>query len=376
MQTFTYVILYSSILWLRYQRHDGTVTKEMLHIRKMPFVWIGLWDSVGDMLGNVGTSHLPGYQVPLLAKLNIVFTAIFSSALLGKRYSVYQVAAMTVVLSGSFVTLIPTIFSNSDEASTSASSFSDLFYAGVYVASVAPTALAFVLKEQVFRENQHLNLDIFVVNSYGSIVGLVFTILLLPLAAVPGLGKVPIADLPSYMSNGLYCFAGHSIEDYDCTGAPTAPLLYFAINVTYNICFLTLIKHGGALLSFITNTVTFPLATLLFTFSWPLLGASTLNGYVILGLCVELTGIVLYQRASSVVAQQERMTTGASPMLSTSETKDYGTIETAIQEEHSNYLEQEPPLCPSRAVRESINSSCCNCEELCKSLLSPKCCCG
>mmetsp|Transcript_31677 Transcript_31677/g.46745 ORF Transcript_31677/g.46745 Transcript_31677/m.46745 type:complete len:104 (-) Transcript_31677:608-919(-) len=58
LQTFTYVILYSSILWLRYQRNDGTVTKEMLQIRKTPFLWIGFWDSVGDMLGNVGTSRV------------------------------------------------------------------------------------------------------------------------------------------------------------------------------------------------------------------------------------------------------------------------------------------------------------------------------
>jgi len=254
LQTFTYVILYSSILWLRYQRNDGTVTKEMLQIRKTPFLWIGFWDSVGDMLGNVGTSRLPGYQVPLLAKLNIVFTAVFSSILLGKRYSWKQVMAMTVVLCGSFVTLVPTIFGNNNHndtasLSSSSSSFSDLFYAGIYVASVAPTALAFVLKEQVFRENQPLNLDIFVVNSYGSIVGLVFSILLLPLlaTAVPGLGNIPLTDLPSYIRNGWFCFTGQPDDDDDdssCAGAPTAPLLYFGINVTYTICFLTLTQSS------------------------------------------------------------------------------------------------------------------------------------
>ena len=46
--------------------------------------YIGFWDSLGDILGNIGTSQLPGYQVPLLAKLNIIFTAIFSKWILKK----------------------------------------------------------------------------------------------------------------------------------------------------------------------------------------------------------------------------------------------------------------------------------------------------
>ena len=391
LQTFSYVIFYTSVLWLRYQRRDGTVTMDMLKIRKSPFLWIGFWDSIGDMLGNVGTSHLPGYQVPLLAKLNIVFTAIFSAMILSKRYTWQQVAAMMVVICGSVVTLFPTIFGGHDtddsdvSSPSSSAAYSDLFYAGVYVASVAPTALAFVLKEQVFQENKHLNLDIFVVNSYGSIVGLVFTILLLPLAAVPGLGKVELTELPTYMKDGLSCFTGHSaVDDYDCFGAPLAPLLYFAINLTYNICFLTLIKHGGALLTFITNTVTFPIATILFTFSWPLLGSSTLNRYIIFGLCVELTGIVLYQRASSAAAKLEKNRLGRRvdeetyPMIGTESRSDkirYGSIMKDVipEEQPGEYLEQEAPLCYNRAVRNSIRSKCCNCEELCKCLLSPKC---
>ena len=141
LQTFSYVIFYTSMLGWRFR--DGIVTNEMLKIRKSPFLWIGFWDSIGDMLGNVGTSRLPGYQVPLLAKLNIVFTAIFSYVLLGKRYSWQQVTAMTVVLCGSVVTLIPTIFGREDNTTSSTSSFSDLFYAGIYVASVAPTAPLF-----------------------------------------------------------------------------------------------------------------------------------------------------------------------------------------------------------------------------------------
>jgi len=307
MQNIMYTIFYSSILFSRYKQHDGTVTIDMLKIPKRPFIWIGFWDCVGDILGNLGTGHLPGYQVPLLAKLNIIFTAIFSSWILKKMYTTSQISAMSVVLCGSIITLLPVIlneiFSNNDDddmSNNNKDTTTSLFYAVVYVASVAPTALAFVLKEQIFSQHASLNLDIFVVNTYGSIVSLAFTILLLPLAAVPGFGGISLSELPAYMKNGFQCFRGinPSVDD-DCTGAPLAPLLYFGINVTYNICILALVKHGGALLTFLTNTITFPLSTILFTLSWPLLGSSTLSGFVIAGLIVELTGVIFYQRASS-----------------------------------------------------------------------------
>ncbi|EJK73957.1 hypothetical protein THAOC_04395, partial [Thalassiosira oceanica] len=53
------------------------------------------------------------------------------------------------------------------------------------------------------------------------------------------------------------------------------------------------------------GAVTFPLSTILFTLPWPLLGASTLNRFVILGLAIELSGIVYYQHASSKSARPE-----------------------------------------------------------------------
>ena len=304
MQGVAYLIFYSSILYSRYKQHDGTVTIDMLKIPKRPFLWIGFWDSVGDILGNLGTGHLPGYQVPLLAKLNIIFTAMFSSLILKKMYTTSQISAMAVVLCGSIITLLPVILNqifSIDDISDNKDTSTSLFYTVVYVASVAPTALAFVLKEEIFAKHANLNLDIFVVNTYGSIVSLVFTILLLPLAAVPGFGEVKLSELPQYMKNGFQCFRGiNPTIDDDCRGDPVAPLLYFCINVTYNICILALVKHGGALLTFLTNTITFPLSTILFTLPWPLLGPSALSGFVIVGLIVELSGVIFYQRASSV----------------------------------------------------------------------------
>jgi len=330
-QTFNYVIVYGSLLAFRVKNDTDTstsnnssrpVTKEMLRIRKLPFLWIGLCDSLGDLLGNAAIGKLPGYQPPLLAKLNIVFTAFFSHALLGEQYNKRQILIMAVVICGSLVTLIPLVW-DAVALTSSISNYGDvdigddnksnplssLFYIAVYILSVAPTALGFVLKEKVFREYEpSFDLDIFVVNTYTAIGGLLCqAIFFVPLAALSG---VPYSDISRYMMNGYRCFTNDvrsdnilnsdsdsMHNDEECRGSPLAPALYLAMNVLYNICFLISIKYGGTLLTFITNTVTFPLSTLLFTcgISWPLLGSSVrLNGWILAGLIVEVTGILWY----------------------------------------------------------------------------------
>ena len=257
MQGLAYALFYGAVLVRR--RRDGAVTAEMLRIPKRPFLWIGLWDSLGDVLGNIGTSRLPGYQTPLLAKLNVIFTAAFSAWILKRTYSASQVGAMAAVLCGSVVSILPSVLGRmpvaEEDGGESASTTTSLFYVGVYVASVAPTALAFVLKEEIFERHRRLDLDIFVVNTYGSVVSLAFTVLLLPLASVPGIGEMPPGELAAYTRDGLDCFAGNDPAPADdCTGSPLAPLLYLCINVTYNIFVLALVKRGGALLTFLTNT--------------------------------------------------------------------------------------------------------------------------
>ena len=318
-QTLNYVICYGGLLTLRIERNGDSnnggrpVTKEMLQIRKLPFLWIGLCDSLGDLLGNAAIGKLPGYQPPLLAKLNIVFTATFSHVLLGERYNLRQILSMVVVICGSLVTLTPLVLdalvktSNNnlhggEDTDKESNPLTQLFYIAVYISSVAPTALGFVLKEQVFREYESsFDLDIFVVNTYTAIGGLLCqAVFFVPLAALSG---VPYNDISRYMADGYRCFT-HDVRadsswnrDDECYGSPVAPILYLAMNILYNIVFLMSIKYGGTLLTFITNTVTFPLSTLLFTcgISWPLIGSSVrLNGWIVAGLAVEVTGILWY----------------------------------------------------------------------------------
>lgn len=93
-------------------------------------------------------------------------------------------------------------------------------------------ALDSVYKEKIFRDyraKKGKQLDIFVVNTFGSTWQAVFTFLLLPVnAAVRG---VPLSQLPGYLRDGLACLAGLTpqacaLDGHSCGGAPVLPLMY------------------------------------------------------------------------------------------------------------------------------------------------------
>jgi hypothetical protein len=128
------------------------------------------------------------------------------------------------------------------------------------------------------------------------VIQLLSSILLIPLAAVPHLGKVPLNQLPEYLLNGAKCFASIATQlDDRCEAAPVATVVYLTLNVIFNISMLILLKRAGALLAFIANTTTFPLVLIVFALPWPLLGPSKLNYLAFISLAVELVGIVVFR---------------------------------------------------------------------------------
>lgn len=280
-----------------YRKHKGIITSEMLRIPILPFVWIGFWDGIGLLLGNLGTSHLPGYFPPLLAKLNLPFTAIFSTYILQNSYDWRQLCSIALVISGSLVALIPNFESQASSHDRSSSGLLTLIYLAVYICSVAPAALSNVLKEKIFRDQSHMDLDIFVVNTIGSCFTLLFTFILLPFVVNPG--HVEFSQIPRDMGDAISCFIGNSPVGEDCSGDPYLPLMYISINICYNIAFLLLVKYGGALLTFVTNTLSFPISALLFAVSWPYLKSQSISWYVIGGLGIEISGVILFRWAST-----------------------------------------------------------------------------
>ncbi|KAK6944507.1 Chloroquine-resistance transporter-like [Dillenia turbinata] len=133
--TFGYVIVYFSILYLRY--HAGIVTREMLSLPKSRLVTVGLLEALGAAAGMAagGNLHLipftfallygmikflstcsmlSGASIPILSQLNfllmllqtfLVWQIILSIIFLGRRYRVNQLLGCFLVAIGVIVTV-------------------------------------------------------------------------------------------------------------------------------------------------------------------------------------------------------------------------------------------------------------------------------
>lgn len=293
LSAIVYLTVYCLITTLRHRSlwisDDQLSRREALcYIKLWDLIWIGASDAAGSLLGNIAAARIIGYQLPLLVKLNIPFSALFSALLLQRQFYKNQYAGMVFVVLGGVAGMMPQFLE-----SGSGSSNGGWIFLVVYIVSVAATALSLVLKERIFLKAKQclVDLDVFLVLSCSNVFTLLFSFLLLPVSLIPELElNVPVDNLSKYLSDGMLCLGGQT-----CVGCPLAPMVYMSLNVLYNVCVQFVLKHGGALLMLITNTVTFPLSTLAFLLPWPLLSASKFNIWILVALAFELVGIYLYQ---------------------------------------------------------------------------------
>lgn len=101
ISSLVYAVIYSTILVVRIYR--GKASWDMTKISKTPFIVIGVLDALGEILGNIGAAGLPGSLLPLLAKLNLPFTTLFSRIILKKKYDIRQLLGVFTVAIGSSI---------------------------------------------------------------------------------------------------------------------------------------------------------------------------------------------------------------------------------------------------------------------------------
>ena len=171
-------------------------------------------------------------------------------------------------------------------------------------------SLSFVTKEKIFEDSRKrlggVNLDIFVVNTFGSCAQVQPSFILSDthLSVFPCLYQVlctfclfpfilkarnmVIQDLPQYFLQGASCFCGTSLStSSDCTGmytvrcadrrhecslgAPLLPLCYIAANLTYNVSGLYLVRSVGALVTSLVSSLVVPVTIAVFILPIPYL---------------------------------------------------------------------------------------------------------
>ncbi|KAL9279997.1 putative chloroquine-resistance transporter [Arabidopsis thaliana] len=285
-----YVAVYFSILYFRYRA--GIVTQEMLSVPKLPFLIVGVLESLALAAGMAAASNLSGPSTTVLSQTFLVWQILFSIIFLGRRYRINQILGCTLVAFGVIVSVA--------SGSGAAHSFKDtgILWSLLMVFSFLLQGADTVMKEVIFLDSKKrlkgASLDLFVVNSYGSIFQVICIALLLPFLSK--LWGIPFNQLPSYIRDGGACFLniGSRITGR-CEGAPLLPVMFVMMNMAYNISLLRLIKISSAVVSSLASTVSVPIAVYCFTLPLPYLGvASTLPRGFVAGTIILVVGMLLY----------------------------------------------------------------------------------
>ncbi|CAO1940984.1 unnamed protein product [Urochloa humidicola] len=286
--TFGYVVVYFSILYLRYQA--GIVNDEMLSLPQKPFLAVGLLEALGAATGMAAGAVLSGASIPILSQTYLVWQLILSAIFLKRRYRLNEIIGCFLVAIGVIITVASGSGTGASLKSTG------IVWPLLMIVSFFLQAADTVLKEIIFTDASKKlkcgSVDLFVVNSYGSAYQALFMCLLLPFLSK--LWGVPFHLLPTYIKDGAACFLNMgSISG--CEGAPLLPLLFVLVNMGYNISLLNLLKISSAVVSCLASTFSVPLSIYAFTLPLPYIGvASTLPPGFVAGAAVLTAGLLLY----------------------------------------------------------------------------------
>ncbi|KAJ1298355.1 hypothetical protein BS78_01G446300 [Paspalum vaginatum] len=289
LTTFGYVLVYFSILFIRFRA--GIVTKEMLALPKPQFVLIGLLEALGAASGMAAAAMLPGPSIPLLSQSFLVWQLILSVLILRRKYRANQITGCLLVTAGVILAV------TSGASGGPFLSEVKFFWPAVMVASSAFQASASIIKEFVFIDGakrlEGKRPDIFVVNSFGSGFQALFVFLLLPFLS--NLKGIPFVELPAYINRGAACFLNIGGNLKDCHGAPLLPLLYITLNMGFNIASLNLVKLSTAVIASLTSTLAVPLSIYVLSLPLPYLPEGTdLSTSFLIGAATLVLGLLLY----------------------------------------------------------------------------------
>eukprot|EP00899_Mesostigma_viride_P014455 jgi/Mesvir1/2300/Mv19334-RA.1 len=295
LTTVGYAVVYLTVLALR--RAQGVVTDKMLAYPKREFALVGLLEALG-LLGNVvAAAFVPGQLLPVLSQSFLFFQMLWSTLILGRQYTRRQFLSVAVVVVG-----VCTVVSSSQ--GRLAASAASIWYPLGFTLSMAFPALASVLKERVFRRAAATvgSLDLFVVNAFSSTFQALFVLLLLPVLC--HFNRLPMAQLPRFLSEGSACFLGAT---KGCEGAPMLPFLYVAVNLAFNIFALRLLKISSAVNASLSVSLSVPLAVLLFTLPLPYLPApARLSISFVIGTAILLAGLFSYNMVGPSIKTQTK----------------------------------------------------------------------
>ncbi|KAK4276911.1 hypothetical protein QN277_015005 [Acacia crassicarpa] len=262
----------------------------MMAIPKLRFLAVGFLEALAVAIGMSAGAILPGPVIPILNQTFLVWQLIFST-LLGRRYSINQIAGCLLVATGVVVAI-----SSGSNAGQMLSEV-EFLWPALMIVSSAFQAGASIIKESIFinaaLQLKGKSLDIFVVNSFGSGFQALFVLLLLPFLST--LKGIPFVQLPSYYKCAARCFLNTGADTIGCGGAPFLPLLYIVINLAFNISVLNVVKVSSALVASLLVMLSVPISVFILSLPLPYLPeGTTLSPFFLLGCAILVCGLALY----------------------------------------------------------------------------------
>jgi len=223
--------------------------RETLFFARLPpikfFVLTGALDGLTTLIRYVAIPHLPGPFVQILPETGLIFSATVGWLFLKSRYSFWQVWSIFILVCGIIIVVLPsfTIHGNFQI---------NPLYIILMAISPAPQAISFAVKEHVFSINR--DLDVFVLQSFGSIFQLIWTPIFSPLSFVIDMTITQGMPFRSYLMNALVCFGGHAVSnnmsDMNCSYNPFPYMVYIVFNICFNIGFILVLRKASAVLSY------------------------------------------------------------------------------------------------------------------------------
>jgi len=250
------------------------------------FILMGFLESTGNILQILGTSYLSGPMISLLSQTTIFFSMVVSIVMFQTKYSILQVMSVFFVVGGAMIPLVHEIMSSETHSTTVPFEY----YVIMSIASF-PLCISFALKEMIFKREKEL--DIFVVNSTSSMFQILWWPVALPITI--WLGQTAGMPIKIYLKAAWTCFTGGEPDDdfnIDCHINPYPYLIYVALNLLFNVFLLLLIKRASAVQSFMALNGVLPASVLLFCISWPLIGSSPLDVFVVASLLIVMCGLI------------------------------------------------------------------------------------
>lgn len=273
-QTFAYVLAYAVVLTIQAKRRKLAPSAWRLpwQFRRM-FLGIGFVEAVSSLLSFIGAAKLPGVMVPLLSQTILVWQVVLVYLVLKRSLSWMQLVGVAGVVGGVALAAWP---GNVALAAPSIWTSVNPKYVFLYVFSCLFPAIDTLMKDRLFRKGKAWqdgrDVDLFVVNTFGSAAQAVFVFLLLPL--VTQSRGIPLSGLGGHLGMGWDCFRGLTPAcGSDCAGAPLLPVLYVAVNLLFNISALNLISKAGNMVFSLVMSGIVPVTMWAFTLPIPVVMA-------------------------------------------------------------------------------------------------------